>query len=393
MLLALICGLAMSQAFRTVPAIVAPALRQDFGLTPQQLGLFGSVFHFAFASLQLVVGLGMDLWGPRRTVLVASPLMVAGAMLAAWAPSFGVLLLGQVLLGIGCAPAFMACTVFIARRFAPERFAAVSGVTLGIGSIGLLMTGTPLAWVIEASSWRVAFAVLAAAAAFAWLGIWAVVREAPAASGAARPGLVEALRGYGELLRMPHTWGILALSAVTYASFLALRGLWLGPMLGERHGFSLVAVGNVALVLSMMALVGPPLFGRMDPGERTRRRWLIGFTLVLAGMFALMALTRHAWIDVGVSVAMSLVIGHSVLQYADVRAAYPERLIGRALALYTMAMFMGVAMVQWFTGIVAGAAPAMGLETYAAVLGAVALLLVAGAAVFRWAPGPAQASR
>lgn len=391
MLLALICGLAMSQALRTVPAIVAPALRNDFGLTPQQLGLFGSVFHFAFAGLQLVVGLGMDLWGPRRTVLVVSPLMVAGALLAAWAPGFGVLLFGQMLMGIGCAPAFMACNVFIARHFPPERFAMVSGITLGIGSIGLLMTGTPLAWVIEASSWRVAYVVLGAAAAFAWLGIWVYVREPRVAGDAGRPGLVQALRGYGELLRTPHTWGIVALASVTYASFMALRGLWLGPMLGERHGFSLVAVGNVALVLSLMALVGPPLFGRIDPGPRTRRHWLTGFTLLLAGMFALMAFTRQAWIDVGVSVAMALVVGFAVLQYADVRSAYPDRLIGRALAVYTMAMFMGVALVQWFTGIVAGAAPALGLEAYAAVLGAVAALLVAGAAVFRWAPAPPQA--
>ena len=391
MLLALICGFALSQAFRTVPAIVAPALQHDFGLTPAQLGLFASTFHFAFAGLQLLAGVSMDLRGPRLTVLVVSPLMVGGALLVAWAPSFGVLLLGQVVLGIGCAPAFMACNVLIAQRFPPERFAAVSGITLGIASIGLLVTGTPLAWVIEASSWRVAFVLLAAASALAWAGIWTVVRELPVADAAARPGFGQALRGYGELLRLPQTWGIVALSAVTYSSFMALRGLWLGPMLAQRHGFNLVAVGNVALVLSLMAVVGPPLFGRMDPGQRTRRHWLTVFTLVLAGMFALMAMTRHAWIDVGMSIAVSLLLGYSVLQYADVRNAYPERLIGRALALYTMAMFMGVAVVQWFTGIVAGIAPALGVEAYAAVLGSVAVLLVAGAAVFWWAPWPPQA--
>jgi len=390
MLLALICGFALSQAFRTLPAIVAPALQHDFGLTPAQLGLFASTFHFAFAGLQLVAGVSMDLWGPRRTVLVVSPLMVMGALLVAWAPGFGVLLFGQVLLGIGCAPAFNACNVLIAQRFPPERFAAVSGITLGIGSIGLLMTGTPMAWVIEASSWRVAFLVLAAAAALAWVGIWAVVRELPASDGATRPGFGQALRGYGELFRLPHTWGIVALAVVTYSSFMALRGLWLGPMLADRHGFNLVAVGNVALMLSLMAVVGPPLFGRMDPGQRTRRHWMMGFTLVLAAMFALMAITRQAWIDVGMSIAVSLLLGYSVLQYADVRSAYPERLIGRALALYTMAMFMGVAVVQWFTGIVAGVAPALGLEAYAAVFGAVTALLVAGAAVFWWVPWPPQ---
>jgi len=45
---------------------------------------------------------------------------------------------------IGCAPAFLVCTVFIARNFPGDRFAAVSGAILGIGSVGLLLTGTPL---------------------------------------------------------------------------------------------------------------------------------------------------------------------------------------------------------------------------------------------------------
>ena len=56
------------------------------------------------------------------------------------------LVAGQVLIGIGCAPAFLVCTVYIARCFAPQRFAAVSGAILAIGSTGMLLTGTPLAY-------------------------------------------------------------------------------------------------------------------------------------------------------------------------------------------------------------------------------------------------------
>ena len=52
------------------------------------------------------------------------------------------------------------------------------------------------------------------------------------------------------------------LGLVTYASFLTLRGLWLGPLLIERHGYSLVQSGNVALVVSLVSLFTPALFGR-----------------------------------------------------------------------------------------------------------------------------------
>lgn len=96
------------------------------------------------------------------------------------------LVVGQVLIGIGCAPAFLVCTVFIARHFPSERFAAVSGLTLGLGGIGMLLTGTPLAWLIEATSWPMGFAVLGGLAALAWLLIWRLVHEpAPAAPDSA----------------------------------------------------------------------------------------------------------------------------------------------------------------------------------------------------------------
>jgi predicted MFS family arabinose efflux permease len=393
MLMALTTAFALSQAFRTVAAILAAPLQQEFGLSAQALGLFAGAFHFAFGALQLVMGIGIDMHGVRRTVLAAFPLAIAGAMLSAFAPNFAVLVLGQVLTGIGCAPAFLVCTVFIARRFPPERFAAVSGLTLGIGSVGLLLTGTPLAWIVDGYSWRAGFLALAACSVLAWLAIFTLVREAGPAGERAPASVGAALRGYGELFRLPHTAGIVALAFVTYASFLSMRGLWMGPLLIERHGFSLVQTGNVALAVSIIGMLGPALFGRLDPGPARRRGWIIGFTLGVAASFVVMALLPFAWLDVAVLVGVGLASGYIVLQYADVRGAYPASMTGRAMAVFTMAMFLGVAVMQWATGGVASLAQAAGVDAYVAVLVSIAALLAAGAAAFRWLPGPAPAAQ
>jgi len=124
MLLALTCAFALSQAYRTVAAIMAPPLSVDFALSAQQLGLFAATFHFAFGALQLFMGIGIDMHGVRRTVLAAFPLTIAGSAISWFASGFGMLIVGQVLIGIGCAPAFLVCTVFIARQFPAARFAA-----------------------------------------------------------------------------------------------------------------------------------------------------------------------------------------------------------------------------------------------------------------------------
>jgi predicted MFS family arabinose efflux permease len=388
MLLVLITGFSMSQAFRTAAGIMAPPLQQEFRLTPQQLGLFAAAFHFSFASLQLFMGMGIDVYGPRRTILAVFPLAVVGPLVTASAHGYPVLILGQVLTGIGCAPAFLVCTVFIARRFAPERFAVVNGAALGIGSVGLLLTGTPLAWIIEAWSWRTGFVAMAVCAALAWLAILLLVRE-DAEPGTHQPlRVMAALRGYGELFRLPHTLGIIGLALFSYAAFMALRGLWLTPLLIERYGFSLVATGNVAIAISALGMLGAPLFGKLDPGEAHRRRWIFGCALATALLFFGMALRLGAAMDVVLALVISLLSGFGTLQYADVRSAYPARMTGRAMAVFTMAMFLGVAIMQWLTGAVASAAGALQVERYAAVLAAIGAFLVLGALAFRWLPAP-----
>ncbi|RQO48642.1 MFS transporter [Variovorax sp. KBW07] len=392
MVLALCAGVALSQAFRTVGAIMASPLQTDFKLSAQALGIFSGAFHFAFGAMQLFMGIGIDLHGVRRTVLVAFPIAIAGALLSAVSSSYLVLVAGQALIGVGCAPAFLVCTVFIARHFPAARFATVSGMVLAIGGLGMLATGTPLAWLVEAYSWRAGFFVLAVAAALAWLAIWYWVHEPASAVPQVKESIPEAIRQFGALFAMPHTLGIIVLGAVTYAAFISLRGLWLGPLMMERHGYSLVQSGNVALAVSVISLFGAPLFGRLDrDGAAARRRWIVACALLYAGLFALIAFLHSAWLDIGGMVLIGVLSGFIVWQYADVRGAYPAALTGRAMAVFTMAMFLGVALMQWGTGVAASVAAAHGADPLTAVLATIAVLLVLGIVAFAWLPAPKAA--
>ena len=197
-----------------------------------------------------------------------------------------------------------------------------------------------------------------------------------------------ALRESAALFAMPQTLGIVALAAVTYASFITLRGLWLGPLLIERYGFSLLQSGNVALAVSVTSLLGPPVFGRLDPMGAARRPRIVGFSLFIASAFAFLAFVHDPLTGVAATLVIGFMTGFIVWQYADVRAAYPEALTGRAMAVFTMAMFLGVALVQWLTGVVATLAHSAGIDPYTAVLLATALLVATGTLAFRLLPAP-----
>lgn len=83
---------------------------------------------------------------------------------------------------------------------------------------------------------------------------------------------------------------------------------------------------------------------------------------------------------------MGLLSGYAPLQYADVRASYPAELTGRALSVFTMAMFLGVAAMQWLTGSVAAWASAQGLDVYTVVLCTIATWLALASVAFRVLP-------
>ncbi|MFT4102703.1 MAG: MFS transporter [Burkholderiaceae bacterium] len=396
MLAVLIIGFTLSQAFRTVAAITAPPLQQELGLSISQLGSFAGAFHLAFALMQPVVGVSFDSFGVRRTVLVLFPMMVVGSVVIALGTNLSTLIAGQILVGVGSAPAFVACTMLIAERFPPASFASVSSLVLGIGGVGMLLTGTPLAWLIDYGSWRSGFWTLAVASAITCVVVYRKIHDSHpphADPDAPRETLVQSFAAFGRLFLLPQTIGIVVLSLVTYSSFMTLRGLWLGPFMVDRFGLTLSESGSVAFWMSAAAVVGLPLFGYLDPGGRQRRVMMIALTLLFAALFVALALAPNASFAVALILAIGVLSGYGALHYPDARESYSPQMTGRAIALMTMTMFGSIAIVQWLTGIVANHATAWGVENYLAIYVAIAVLLVAGALAFALLPWPDYARR
>ena len=389
----LTAAFALSHAFRTVVTLVATPLHLELALGSEAIGLIGGAFHVAFGAMQLPMGVALDLYGPRRVFVLVFPAAAVGALLVAVSSGAQGLLVGQLLIGLGCAPVFLATMVMIGRHCPPERFSGLTGIVLGLGGAGMLITGTPLAWVVATWSWRAAYVVLALASLAAWTFALVLLPAEPPETHRQRTAFIEALVQVKAILARKQTWGLVALGAVTYASFISLRGLWLVPLLADRHGYALMSSGHVALAGSVAALVGPPLFGRIDPGGRSRRQLIVACTLLYALLFALLAIGMPAIVDVALTVTAGALAGYFVLQYADVRSAYPSNMSGRALAIFNTSMFLGVAAMQWASGIAASAAGAQHAAPVSAAFWIIATLLVAGTAAFALLPWPTGTQR
>ena len=388
MLTILTLGFLLSNVYRTLPAILAASLTSEFDLSAGDLGLFAASFHVAFALPQLAIGVALDRYGPRRTVGYLFVLTCVGSVLCALAPNLGTLIAGQALTGFGCSAALMGGFVFVTRWYGADRFAAMSGRVMAAGSLGMLVSGTPLAWVVAGLGWRAVYVILALASAGVTIACVALVRDAPPDAPAPQSTtLSAALQGVVEVVRQAPAAGIIIFGLVSYPAVLTLRGVWIGPLLAEHYSLNVVAAGNAITGVSLAMVVGPFLFGRLDPGDRYRRQLMAADALLMTACIGWLAYSPpHFAVDYVVLLVFGVASGFAVLQYANVQSVYPPRLVGRAFAVLNMAVFIGIALMQWSTGVLADQAARWGAGPLTVALAAMMIALVLGTVAFVMLP-------
>src|SRR5437868_10639860 len=79
----------VSQFLRNSVGVIAPDLAAEMGLKPIELGLLSSIYFFAFASIQIPLGVALDRFGPKLCMLACVGFTVLGCVLFAAAQSSG----------------------------------------------------------------------------------------------------------------------------------------------------------------------------------------------------------------------------------------------------------------------------------------------------------------
>ena len=203
--ISLVLAYVLSQFYRAFLAVLAPALKAELGATPADLSYASGMWFVAFAAMQIPVGAALDRVGPRRTAAVLFALGGAGgALVCALAQSPLHIVLGMVLLGIGCSPVLMAAYFIFARIYSAAVFGTLAGVVLGVGSLGNVASSVPLAWAAEVFGWRGTLFVLAAISLGLAVLIAAFVSDPPRAGAEKRGSVLD-------ILRIPAMWLILPL--------------------------------------------------------------------------------------------------------------------------------------------------------------------------------------
>jgi MFS family permease len=386
----------VSQVLRNSIGVIAPDLAAELTLSAAEIGLLSSAFFMAFAAAQVPLGVCLDRYGPKACMLACSGIVVAGALSFATATTPLGLVGARALLGPGSSCYLMAPLAFYARRFPPSRFGPLTGVQLGLGTLGTIFATAPLAWSAATVGWRATFVLIAAAMALAGVLLALVVPGEPAAAETSLPRetLRESIAGTLRALRTPSVGALFLMHVTAYSSFVLVVGLWGGPYLTHIYGFGLQERGDLLLLTAAGQTVGALVWGslgRMFGGHKTPV--LIGSALTVAGLLLpagvgkLPEAALVMWLG-----AFGVISAYTALLVAHGKTLFPPAIVGRGMTLLNIGTMVGVFLSQAITGAIIDLFPAPGgaypLDAYRIVFALQALWLATTMIPYLWARDP-----
>jgi len=370
---------------RQTLSVVAPALREEFGMTNEAYGYVISAFLLAYTVSNGISGPLLDRLGTRLGYALSMAVWSTAGLLTAFATGAWSLAGFRFLLGIGEAGNWPAAVKVVSEWFPPRERAFASGIFNSGAAIGAILAPPLVAWLVLSYGWRSAF-VAVGLSGYAWLVLWWFGYRTP-----------EGVRGEVEARPAPP----LRLFRTRFVSMLTLAKVFVDPVwyfyifwfpqyLKSVHGFDLAQIGMTAWIPFVTAdlgnLVGGWLTGylirRGVPTSDSRKGVVALFALLMtAGIPAI--LTTNVWTSVAfISVATFGYTGFNTNALAFPADVFPRNMVASVWGLASMGAGFG--------GMVFGALSGWVIDRYGytPVFFGYSLMPLLGLAIIRFLLGP-----
>ncbi|WP_447002173.1 MFS transporter [Saccharothrix isguenensis] len=366
----MLCVLSVGTAESAVAGIL-PEISTDLGVSLPSVGLLFSGYAATVVVLGPVLTIVTRKVPAKRLVLWLMAAFVAGNLLAALAPGYGVLMAGRIVSALAHCTLFAVSIVIASSVVGPGRQAsAVAKVALGLNLATVL--GVPVGTLIgQQWGWRATFWAVLLVSVVAAALVAVSVPEPPQAPAGSVAGEVRVLRRPRVLLAVAMTV-LASAGAFTAYTFIA-------PLLLTVSGFDSEWVTPLLLVFGIGSILGNAIAGRFP--EHALMPALVAtlgaMTLVLLGIAAV----ADGQLPVTIALVLFGVTYFALIPLLQGRilASVKDGAPTLALALNISAFNIGIATGAWFGGRVIDA----GLGLRAVVVAGACLSAVAVAVAIR----------
>jgi len=322
-------GYFLSFLFRSLNAVVAPALQGELGLDDAAIGIITSIYLAAFAMAQLPAGVALDRLGPRRVAPVMLMATAIGAVVFAFGNDALTLSIGRALIGLGLSVALMCGFKANVLHWPIGRLPLINAVMMTFGGLGAAMATRPVQWLLADHDWRHVFLGLGVATVA--VALYQVL-AAPKFERGGKGRIGEEIRGLVGVLKTPLFWRAGFAPAFSLGVWICYASFWAAGWLRDVAHLDEPSVG-VALFALSIAIVPGYFFSGMIV-DLLHRRGVRGGRVLL--VYGVLFLAIHIPIALNVTAAPKLLWftyvmlgGAPVVCYALVTRAFAPELAGR----------------------------------------------------------------
>jgi MFS family permease len=319
---------------------------RTYDLNGAQVGSLSAFYYHAYMPMQIIVGLLMDRFGPRRLLTFACALCAIGTYLFAGTHQLWIAQLGRFLVGLGSAFAFVGALKLATIWLPANRFALVSGIITCLGMIGAMAGDILLRALVDAIGWQVTIYLSAVAGVFLMFILWGLIRDVNPANPHPHLHVIhtkELWTGLLGALKNLQIWLAGFVGFLLYLSLSAFGELWGIPYLEQAQGFSSTHAATANSMIFLGWAIGAPFWGWFSDYIGLRRLPIIASTLV--ALLVISLLLYLPGLSVGSVYILLFLFGFltsvEILVFAICREVSAIQITGTAIALTNMIVMIG----------------------------------------------------
>ncbi|WP_438853955.1 MFS transporter [Agromyces sp. M3QZ16-3] len=352
-----------------------------FDADASTLSMFAVIQLAVYGGMQIPVGLLLDKFGARPIITAGMALMAVGQLVLAFAPDVGWAIFARMLLGAGDAAVFPSVLRVIAVWF-PERQAPFMVQVTGlVGQSGQILAVLPLAALLHATSWSVAFGALAGLGALFTVLTFAVIRNRP--PGRAEDVSVDTVTGAIHVVRSSadlrqgfrESWAHPGTRLAFWSHFTtpfsgtAFVLLWGFPFLTVGEGLTPAMASLLFTVYVVFGILVGPVIGALSIRHPTNRSRLLVLPVIGIQVVAWLAVIlwpgpAPLWLLFALAFAMSTGGPGSMIGFDHARTFNPSHRLSTATGITNVGGFLAALLAILLIGIAMDAQGAGTPATY-----------------------------
>jgi MFS family permease len=352
-----VAGYVLSVTNRTSLAAVGVDASERFHADASTLAMFAVLQLGVYGAMQIPVGVLLDRYGARPIITLGMAFMAIGQLVMAFSPNVGVAIAARMLLGAGDAAVFPSVLRVVATWFPAQRAPVMVQMTGIVGQTGQILAIIPMAALLHATTWEVAFGGLAGLSALFTVLVFAVIRNHPPKVDAdvsvnTDTGAVQVVRSSADLRQtIGEAWAHPGTRLAFWSHFTtpfagtAFVMLWGFPFLTGGEGRTPGEASLITTVFVIVSMSIGPIMGALSSRNPTRRSHMLVLPVIAVQAVTWLIVISWPgpapfWLLIALAVALAMGGPASMIAFDHARTHNPSHRLSTATGITNVGGFL-----------------------------------------------------